>query len=392
MGNETINITVDSLGNIVRYYCHEAMANNANLIDLFIPYAYELMYDCAQDSSHSISDGIKVIEESIIVKIQKEYLASPSMCVNPQPLWIAAIDTRPLDSHVPGLKCTMINASSIIQQNKCCAVIQGNLTLTNLSSVDEYITEVLRVVSNALTESDGTAGYAVEYLGAKLEPTESLGADNVGVAINSGMPESPPKDSAVTGLGVFVVFFIVITVCGTLAFIIHRHRKMTELKSYLVESSDEDKSEDMEEVQEDDWIEPRRVPSKEQGDAKLLTGDDSLGIYIRSIASKPFREQYEKVDTINTFDSAYCFEPLQLPQSEHQQQTTALLQNSNPPVRPKGRWGQQPVQYTIGGVPVVPAHPQEVEDSDNGDIDSWAQTEGTIGSLEERELRSPNGY
>lgn len=384
MGNETLNVTVDTLGNIIRYYCFKAMANNVNLLNLFVPYAYELMYDCSPDSSQSISDGIEVIEESILVKMQKKYLSSPAMCIHPQPLWIASIDSRPEDIHIPGIECTYFNVSS--EMNKCCAVIQGNLTLTNLSSVEQHMDEILLAVSTALIDSDGSAGYVVDYLGANLESSQAPGADNLGAAVNTDMPQQlTPTDSKFTGLGVFFLIFVVLSACGTLTFVILRHRKMNQFMVGLeahncLEAGDDD--------EEEEWIEPRRVPSREQADANLLSDDNSLDFYIRSIAAQPFGGPGEaspdrKVDSIDRFESAYCFEPLTIPQTERQQQTTALLTSSDHSVRHAARIRQQ--SYSISGISAVPAHLQEVEISDASEIDSWAQTEGTIGSLDDRD-------
>ena len=394
MPNDTIGYEVDFSGDIVQYKCLQTSANNPNLMGIYAPYAYELAYNCSSESGHFSADGIAVLEKSILVKLKDQLLPSSSVCNSPQPLWFAGISSAPFDNQVDSLNCTYFDPA--VQQDMCCDVVQGNLTLTNLSSVDSYMDEVLMAVTNALIDSNGTAGYKVYYLGADLRVTPTTGSDNIGAAINSDKPPATPEDGEFTLLGTFVLIFLALTACGVIAFIVQRNRRSRDL-TFVLAKTEDGSGLVLENGDDDDWIEPRRLPTREQMDTTVLS-DSSLDIYIRSISSTPFGDKKDVSDvrgeafppSRNSSEGAYCFDPVDEQETEHQQQSRALLpSSSNERNLPRQivPYHQQPYSYSIGGISIVPAYASEIEVSDASEIDSWAQTEATIGSLEERELR-----
>ena len=399
MSNSTDSLETDEndAGDITRYYCEMTMANNPNLMKIYIPYAYELLYNC----SYGSGQGMAAIELSVLYKLHKKWLETADMCTSPQTIWLAALSSFPVDDRVNS-DCTSFNTSSTPEM--CCDVIQGNLTLTNLSSVDEDMNDILEEVSKALMSSNSGA-YQVDYLGADLRDSPSTGSDNIAASINSDTPEVLPEDGEMTLLGIFVILFLIITACCVFLLIWQRQRRARELLFAFSKSDDEsgfemDEDDYDEYEDEEEWIEPRRVPRREPVDPKALNGgDDSLDIYIRSIASHSFEDPAEQSNenertpmppSRKSNSGAYCFDPVETQEVQHRQQRTALV----PPTsgRQPARYSQNPYAYSIGGISVVPAYAHEVEASDNSEIDSWAQTEGTIGSLEEeRELRD-SGY
>jgi len=443
----TYNETIISYGNpdITRYECQNVYANNlANLREINFLYTYEMVYDCSDTSIDNEATGIQLIAAELLLQAREKYLDHPRKCIMPQAYWFAAIDSAPADFDT-GFTCSEFDT---IESGKCCSVVQGNMTFTELSQVpdstimDDWVRNQFQFGNNPSSWADGA--FLTKYAGtdsgynataAGSDNTTTTGAPELaGISGGPVLTPASQDDSNFSWMSIAMLCFLVLSIFGIVAFIIHRrtsNRRRT--KDYGIpgeQSLDDlefDESEDMD-SRPNQWIEPRkvpyggetpssarRVPSGVQDNVEVNVADydqNNLEIQsMQSVSSEPFHDtsfassgQYAIVTPTSAspqrFDmrqdsaeapngqifqvASYAPETRRHPQERPPfSGTSETFQILN--YAPETRQHPQD-RTTFSGTSVVPSHLNEFEISTEGsEIDSWAQSQATVGSLENQE-------
>jgi hypothetical protein len=305
-----------------------------------------MLYPCDEDPAKLMN----AIAETVLTNVAEyfELLPDGSVCTIPdtlKPLWVIGISSHPPDALEENVECQRLkpNSSSAL----CCRVVHAPMTFW-WTDRDYQRNEILDVLSVEFNSPQATASAQAEsvtsqYVGAYVASTGEDAQGNLPPAIST--PEGQKTDSAsktghqmtMTGVSVLVALILVVLGAGFIVILQRRSRrkKQNNVQDTLAKSDDT------------------------HSDGPTLEVDvlsDGCASNSQQIQPLPFSFEDDMANTPNS----YTFD----------------LANSM----------KLDVLGTYSGLPtcmaVVPPYP--MEETSDSEVDSWAQTDGTVGSLEDR--------
>jgi hypothetical protein len=352
---------------IVAYRCDSNLVTIESFLRFSTPYVYDLKYPC----SNSVDNAMQDVSEKILVAAASEYKIVPpgtGCAVPPNPSgfgaesersnWIAGAYSNTPDVLVPNDFPCLVAADA--DQNECCRVVEGAMQFQPSGGYDGD--EFRDFVANTLKKSSFTSGesFQTTYRGAIIDYTytpaetprdqfESETEDdprdtNTSVSGIGTETQQTGDDSKVTAMGGALLSGLVVAFIGVL-FIVFRRRRQSRYDDEDLEANmsntDMDAAEGLETLQLD-----------------VLSDGNMDRNY------SPRRNQERYIES-SSHSNAY----------EYKFDLSSSMKND--------------VMGTYGGggptsMAVTAPYGISGEASDNGsEVDSWAQTDGTVGSLED---------
>jgi hypothetical protein len=344
-------------GRTVAYRCDSDLVTIDSFIRFQTPYVYDLQYPC----SDSVDSAMQDVSERMLVAAAKEYRILPpgSGCAIPPIVsgigdedapsnWVAGAFSNTPDLVVANVPCLV---AADADSNECCLVVEGSMQFQPSGGYDGD--EFRDFVASTLQKSSFTSGesFQTTYRGAIIDyaaesPRDNLGSDteDTGDFSVSGIgnaPEETGDGNKVTAMGGALLSGLVVAFMGVLFVVFRRRRQRSRF--------DEDLEANMSNT-----------------DLDGAEGHESLHLDVLSDCNmdknrSPRRNQERYMEAPRP--NEYKFD----------------LGNSmkNDVLGAHGSGGPT-------SMAVVAPYGMAVEASDNGsEVDSWAQTDGTVGSLED---------
>jgi hypothetical protein len=328
-------------GTLVGYSC-ALLTSPGNTYDpVKVPYYYDLVYPC----STTDVKGKQAIENDLLTStasLLRMLDADSSGCLVPPPgsaPWIARIDGNPLDEFETTFDCLKAR----LTPGQCCSVVRGAMTMYPIGAYN--LDDLKGLLALQLDDNQFDVFYT-HYLGAEVEYSPESGMDAVAPAIRASEVASlEPKGKNITVVGGFVAGSLVASFVGVLLILMQRrrrylHSKDTELalsrsedggKMHITVISDVNTFEDS--------LGPPPPPPPASTDPYSPGEDDHYKSY--------------KFDLGDSFKNEIA-----------------------------GKYGIP--SGMVGPTSMAVVAPYPMEETSDSEVDSWAQTDGTVGSLEER--------
>jgi len=361
-----VKIETDSSGVATGYKCDyhvhngEISASGGVVKDTY----YDMKYPCNLDPE----EGMKRIAAAVLNSIAKEFRILPDghACTVPdtsQPFWLIGESSEPSDSIVGTLSCQ--NLSTDGEPDMCCSVVHAPMTFWWTGGVfgntNTGILEVLSQHFDSDTVSD--PDFEISYLGAFMEPgvfmepmDEQVDETDLPPAINQAQePQQvqPTPSARFTVIGGFVLAGLLAAIVGAVVIIVLRRRRtqraadveLAVAKSGDMGLDDDGTASDGPTLEVDVMSDDYPQHPGYGGEAGMVDGVDPYDDGFNTPSSYRFDlADSMKHDVMGTYGDSDTFGPT--------------------------------------SIDVVPPYP--MEDTSDSEVDSWAQTEGTVGSLEER--------
>lgn len=396
--SDTIVEDLNAAGDTVeRYYCQQVTANN-QLQDLVVPFYYDLAYPC--DTSPEESRDL--IADSLLYRAKQAFMEDASVCVFPQnELWFAAVSSRPPDQFAD-FDCQQLTDAA------CCTVVAGSMTFTQLSEADQD--KVRTWVAGNLEDPTmwPAPGVTLQFLGTELAPDfredpdqETITNDPPFVPANLEEPRTQPipdDNSGFTMVGILILIGMAMIFVIAVVLIWKRRQRYiferdigaalqrSELglhKTPPVMVLDHDNM-GMAPTWEDRTLEDDDDNNIEVHDAR----DGNM--QIRSVSNVSYRTTAEGLSNNNMHNSIAREPHLNDSNGSPRHYRFDLKEPSRQtPAATTGLYGSSADLF--GPTEMTVVAPYSVTDDDRAtnvsesEADSWAQTDGTVGSLEDGE-------
>jgi hypothetical protein len=340
----------------VAYRCDSDLVTIDSFIRFETPYVYDLQYLCAD----SVDSAMQDVSEKMLVAAAKEYRILPpgSGCAippivsgygdeNARSNWVAGAFSNTPDLVVADIPClTAADADS----SECCLVVEGSMQFQPSGGYDKD--EFRDFVASTLQESSFTSGesFQTTYRGATIDysatnPRDNLESEteNPGFSVSGigDTPEETGDGSKVTAVGSVLLSGLVVAFIGVMFVVFRRRRQQSRF--------DEDLEANMSNT-----------------DLDGAEGHESLHLDVLSDGNM------DKNHSPRRNQELYMESPRP---NEYKFDLGSSMKNDV-----MGAHGS-------GGptsMAVVAPYGMTGEASDNGsEVDSWAQTDGTVGSLED---------
>lgn len=372
--------------NVESYYCELAVANNV-LEDLVIPYYYDLIFPCAEGPTEGQAD----VEAALLYRSKQAFLPDNDACSYPRNPWFAQVSSLPKDT-LAGFDCQKLEADTGAGQ--CCLAISGQMTFTQLSTVQEDA--VMKTwVMNELNDPAGiAAGYTVKYIGSELPPdfvdnndtNSGQGTDRgppsdtpaqapdvlvpAGIAGNQDIPPPPPQDGGFTMVGILILIGMIMIFLATLTLILKRRSRANKSRDVNAAIAQSELG-----VHKEEQLAGEHIETATWGDGTFdeqdlevqVISNDDPHMTVRSVSNVSYQT---RLDEGRAAQNSIAREP-------HQQYRFDLADSYRGNVM--GAYGADlfgPTQITV-----VPPYP--MEETSESEVDSWAQTDGEVGSLDD---------
>jgi hypothetical protein len=359
----------DGTDRTVSYTCDTDLVTIDSFIRFETPYVYDLQYPCVD----SVDSAMQGLSENLLRAAAEEYeILPPGMGCAVPPLgygnegvrenWIAGAFSNTPDSLVPNVECLSLpNENS----STCCVVVEGSMQFQPSGGYDgdefrDFVKDTIDKPSFTSGESFQATwrGVEIDYTYSPAEDprdqleseTEDPGdAGNAGdntVSAIGGNAEpigQQSEDNKITALGGALLSGLVVTAISVLL-IIFRRRRQSRIDDLDPNMSKTD-------------MDTHHAESLETLHLDVL----SDGGMNNNSSPRRSQERYDESPSNQSYE--YKFD----------------LGNSM----------KNDVMGTYGGggptsMAVVSPYPMSGECSDNAsEVDSWAQTDGTVGSLED---------
>jgi hypothetical protein len=343
----------------VAYECDSDLVTIDSFIRFETPYVYDLQYLCTD----SVDNAMEDVSERMLVAAASEYRILPpgTGCAVPpiasgyggdgeRPNWIAGAYSNTPDSLVPNVPCLTAADADL---NECCRVVEGAMQFQPSGGYDAD--EFRDFVANTLKKSSFTSGesFQTTYRGATIDytytpaedPRDQLESETedpyVSGVGNAETSEQAGDGSKVTAMGGALLSGLVVAFIGVMFIVFRRRRRQSRFDEDLeanMSNTDLDGAEGLEtlhlDVLSDGNMDKNHSPRRNQ----------------ERFVESPRPNEY-KFDLGNSM--------------------------KNDVMGAHGSGGPT-------SMAVVAPYGMTAEASDNGsEVDSWAQTDGTVGSLED---------
>jgi hypothetical protein len=430
---ETITQDVNIYGDIIGYSCGGITETNL-LPTVVIPYAYDLLYDC----SIVQNDAVRYIASRLLRTASDGYQITPdgARCDGEPPdsdssfqNWVLAVNSNPIDSQVDNQQCTKAPDASQRKSNECCIVVEGAMTFTPSGTYEyEELSNFVTSTLDSETIVDET-GYRTYYIGSFVElPSFPSTAPSLGVdpsegdgsvaGNNNGGDSSSPVVNGVEGptaaeqgeqegnlstvgrvlIGGILALFILASI------LIVRRRRRKRYDQHVVDAitkSSCDAGDDgiaptveidvlsdrieygLSSPSQSDWSSPRKLDSAPEPNSTAHFYDPSFSPSSRrrnavEQQGTPRRLSHSKAGSGNAAVGNYEYtfdlsDAMKLDvMGTHARDSNFLFGNS------AGAIGN------IGPTSMAVVPPYPMEETSDSEADSWAQTDATVGSIEDR--------
>jgi hypothetical protein len=309
---------------------------------------YDMLYPCAGDPGMLMN----AIASTVLTNVAEyfELLPDGSVCTIPDaalPLWVIGISLYPSSSTVNDVGCQKLKADE--DPTLCCEVVHAPMTFW-WADREYQINDVLSLLSDEFNSPKATAaaqteGVTIQYIGAYMQSSAEGGQGNAPPAMSapdvSAIQTKSTSGSHITMVGVIALVALVAVSIATLFVVIVQRRRRSKNQKHVQDTlaKADDNNSDGPTLEVDVMSDGCDYPSNSQ-----------------QIHPLPYSFEDDVANTPNS----YTFD----------------LANSM----------KLDVLGTYSGLPtcmaVVPPYP--MEETSDSEVDSWAQTDGTVGSLEER--------
>ena len=336
---------LDEAGSTAGYACSRLTAPGNEYISAEVPYIYDLSYPC----TGSDEEAKDFVEQELLTRVaasQRMLDVDASGCISP-PIgapWIAAVRSGEKDQFLPSFDCLKTPEGV---PGQCCVVVKGSMTMLPVGPFQ--LDDLKRMVSEQLDDVT-YEGYQTQYLGAEVEIPPESGLDTITPAISQ--PENPRLQSDnknMTAMGGFLAGGLIAAVIGMALVLFRKRRRQRYLGdsgAAVSKSMGDEESVQVHVSVMPDEHRPPSLPASRRDEPDLPVRNYEGGIY-----------QNYKFDLADSFKNEIT-----------------------------GKYGGSSENNSSSNgpssMPVVPPYP--MEESSDSEVDSWAQTEGTVGSLEER--------
>ena len=325
---------------------------------------YDFEYDCSSPQSPPSPDAPAEIASQLTQRLATSFRLIPkgdACWKGVYPLWMIGLDAGPDDSFVDNFECTKLKPAS----GRCCAVVHAPMTFW-WAEDDILETNVMKLLEDEFNDESLTAdaNYKIQYIGAFIEPPvgqEDDGRDNVPPAISNPdpptQPKSQPKGANFTVIGGVVLGGLLAVFLAAVFLLVRRKRRLNKAKA-IDEAVAKSEGLDLDDGQgsggvtlEIDVMSDDAPPNNLRSSFDNIEDNDFDNLTPHSQSDYPTPNSYR-------FDLAHSFKNDVM-----------------------GTYGSNS-DYAPTSMAVVPPYP--MEETSDSEVDSWAQTDGTVGSLEER--------
>lgn len=362
---DTIEETLSPSGDTVEtYLCQRVTANNV-LVDLVVPYYYDLIYPCAEEPS----EGRDFVAAALLARAKRGFLPDGNSCVRPQNPWFAKLSSLPEDEFAD-FPCQQLTAD-------CCVVVQGSMTFTQLSSTS--LDAMKQWVASNLNDSEIAPGYQVAFIGSELAPGFGQVEPELPDAIVSDekgpTPVIPAHDSEFTMVGVLILVGMVLLFL-TVVMLIFKRRQVyltqKDLDEAIAQSESGPYKKSAIEAMETATWEDRTFDDQEPDIEVNVVSNGDPYMHIRSVSSVSYRTRDGRVDDLQNSAARQ-------PHLNQHYRFDLASHNKNDVLGTYGADLFGPTEITV-----VPPYP--MEETSESEADSWAQTDGTVGSLDDEPI------
>jgi hypothetical protein len=356
----------------VAYRCDTDLVTIDSFIRFETPYVYDLQYSC----SNSVDIAMQDVSEKILVAAASEYNILPpgtGCAVPPTTIssgygtgtgggrsnWIAGAFSNTPDVLVPNIPCLVATDADL---NECCRVVEGAMQFQPSGGYEGD--EFRDFVANTLKESSFASGetFQTTYRGATIDYTYTPAEDprdqlesetedprdtSISAIGNAENQQTGGDGNKVTAMGGALLSGLVVAFIGVL-FIVFRRRRQNRYDDEDLEANmsntDMDAAEGHETLQLDLQLDVLSDSNMERNHS-------------------PRRNQERYIES-PSHSNAY----------EYKFDLSSSMKNDV-----MGTYGAGPTSMAVTAPYGISG-----EASDNGsEVDSWAQTDGTVGSLED---------
>lgn len=388
MVEDTIKEKQNAAGTTVQaYYCELVVANN-ELQDLVVPYYYDLIFPCAEGPDEGRND----VEAALLYRSKESFLPNNDACTNPRNPWFAQVSSLPQDK-LAGFDCQKLAGDAAA--DTCCLAIAGEMTFTQSSTA---VAATMKTwVMKQLNDPKGIApGYTVKYIGSELPPdfvdNNSGGQDSdrgstgdtppasppdvllpAGIAGNQDVPQPPTQeDTQFTMTGILILIGMGMIFVAIITLILkhrRRYKRGQDVDAAIAQSELHMYNYDKEEQLAGEHIETATWGDGtfDEQDLEVQIHDNDPQITVRSVSNVSYQTREGQAA-----QNSIAREP-----HLNQQYRFDLADSHRNNVM--GAYGADlfgPTQITV-----VPPYP--MEETSESEVDSWAQTDGEVGSLDD---------
>jgi hypothetical protein len=369
---DTIGERTNASGDTVEtYFCRLVTANNV-LEDLVVPYYYDMVYPCEEEPS----EGQGFVAASLLSRSRDAFLPDGDSCVRPQPLWFGAVSSLPADVVSADIECQELLGA-------CCVVVEGSMTFTQLSTADGN--SMKRWMAATLNDPTIAPGYTVAYIGSELAPDISNPEPNLTPppilqdrVPGAQAPEEVPEDEGVSLTGMLFLGGLCVALLLVGALLLRRRQRAR-------------KSRDV-----DAAIQHSETPPHKMGntggtweDCTLEDHLDGEDIEVSVLQQDDPYLKVRSVSTVSYHENGYHADNEVVPYNSGSREATLhpryrfdLAESQRSDIMGTyGRHGGGELCCGPTEITVVPPYP--VDEISESEADSWAQTDGTVGSLDD---------
>jgi hypothetical protein len=308
---------------------------------------YDMRYPCDKQPEQFVA----AISSTVLTNLAEEFKLLPEgiACIKFDtmlPLWVIGVSSSPSDTLLNNVECQKLKTNDGAES--CCVVVHAPMTFwwTDRDYQRNDILGVLSVEFNSPTatvaiDSDNVT---IEYIGAFLETQDAADQGSIPPAASSPEGQSTQqskRSTQLTMIGSIAVVAFGLLLLAAVALVVLQRRKRVKSRTQVEGAFG--KSDDS------------------HSDGPTLEVDVmSEGCDYPSNSQQMHHVPYSFEDDVANTPNSYTFD----------------LANSM----------KLDVIGTYSGMPtcmaVVPPYP--MEETSDSEVDSWAQTDGTVGSLEDR--------
>jgi hypothetical protein len=296
---------------------------------------YELLHPCVSN----VTDAMDVIERRLLTQLGQTFQLLPDgkACTIPDTslnVWVIGLSSLPLDVSIDNMACNKLRSS----RSSCCTVVHAPMTFW-VTDANFQNNNIMGYLAQAIDGTSITAGtdYRTAYLGSQIESTAVQGQNQTrpifSVPPNPVGVQQKQQQTNVSLVGGVVVAGFVAGMMAVVFVLMKRKRRFR--KHFPIE--------------DDIRTSLEHFPDSDQSEASP-TGGDIMDI--DHLQSNDGWTDEENFNQSYTFDLAASMKHTVM-----------------------GTYG--PTSFAV-----QPPHP--MDDASDSEADSWAQTDATVGSLEER--------
>lgn len=361
-------------GDVVSYICNLVTENDFPTEE--IPYFYELVSTSGNEEA-----ALKDIEENLLDNLALFYDIFPDrngegngcsrapFFYGKTNAWIAALSSRPEDILSTQLtECTNLTPGD----GESCVVVEGKMafTVNTPSSKENEFLDLIMDRLNSGVLAQGT-NYQTKYIGSFFEPVQEPNVPGNGTP-DTGATEPPPSfagirggdeptdDRNLTAFGGIIMGAMIVGFAAIIAVIIRKRRRR---------QMDEEIESALKSVNEDDFFGSDEETLKRSQRRQVSVLSDFVGKGNQSVQSESIytSDSHDGVG-LNEYERSYA---------------NSYKFDLGKDWRDEVRADVMGIHSSRGPTSITVVPPYPMEETSQSDHDSWAQTDGTVGSLQD---------